>query len=45
MTLRFTITHRYCGFTKTIEGPNLWDAFKLNGLDYKIWEAVSVEKI
>ena len=43
--LEFTIVHRYCGYTKTIQGYNIWDALKSNGLDYKIWEVKGVTEI
>lgn len=42
--MRFTVEHKYCGMQKEIEGFNVWDALKSNGLDYSIWIVKSVEK-
>ncbi len=42
--MTFTLKHRYCGMTKKIEGYNVFDAFKKNGLDLGVWEVVEVEK-
>ena len=43
--MKFTVRHNYCGMTKTIEGFNVYDAFKKNGLDIKIWTVINVENI
>jgi hypothetical protein len=43
--MRFTVEHKYCGMQKEIEGFNVLDALKTNGLDYTIWIVKSVEKI
>ena len=42
--LTFTIEHKYCGMTTTIEGYNVWDAMKQNNKDINIWIVKSVEK-
>ena len=42
--MSFKIEHKYCGFTKTIEGNNVYDAFKKNGLDLNVWTVKNVEK-
>lgn len=42
--MTFTIKHKYCGMTKTVEGYNVFDAFKKNGLDLAVWEVLNVEK-
>lgn len=39
-----TVEHKYCGFTKKVEGENIYDAFKKNGLDLNIWKVIEVEK-
>lgn len=41
--LRFTIKHKYCGCTTTVEGYNVWDALKSNGKDINYWTVLSVE--
>lgn len=35
----FTVTleHRYCGYTKTLQGESLARVFKENNLDSQIW--------
>ena len=43
--LRFTVEHKYCKCTREIEGPNVFDAFKLNKMDWTIWTVVDVKKI
>ena len=40
--LEFVVVHKYCGFTKVIEGYNVWDAFKSNGLDLNVWEVKNI---
>jgi hypothetical protein len=42
---RFLVEHKYCGMQKEIEGFNVWDAFKTNGLDLTIWIVKSVVAI
>ena len=39
-----TVEHKYCGYTKTIEGNSIYDAMRKNGLDIKIWNVISIEK-
>lgn len=41
--LKFTIEHKYCGYTTTVEGCNVWDALKSNGKDINYWTVLSVE--
>lgn len=43
--MKFTVEHKFCGMTKTVEGFNVWDALKSNGLDPTIWIVKNVEKI
>lgn len=43
--MRFTVEHKYCGMQKEIEGFNVWDALKSNGLDPTIWIVKNVEEI
>ena len=43
--LRFTIEHKHCGYTTTIEGYNVLDALKSNGKDIAYWTVLSVEKV
>ena len=42
--MTFTIEHKYCGYTKEVQGYNVWDAFKSNGLDVNVWVVKKVEK-
>lgn len=35
--IQFTIKHKYCGAITTIEGNDIFDAFKRNNKDPKIW--------
>jgi hypothetical protein len=32
-----TLVHKYCGYTKTLQGKSLARVFKDNGLDSQIW--------
>lgn len=32
-----TLEHKYCGYTKTLQGESLARIFKDNGLDSQIW--------
>ena len=43
--LRFTVVHKYCGYTKTVEGYNVWDALKTNNLDHNVWKVEGVERV
>ena len=43
--LRFTVEHKHCGVRKVIEGYNVFDAFRRNGLDLNIWIVMDTEKI
>ena len=43
--MTFTIKHKYCGMTKIVEGYNVFDAFKKNGLDLEIWEITTQEQM
>ena len=40
--LEFKVVHKYCGYTKTVKGFNVWEAFKNNKLDLQVWEVVEV---
>lgn len=42
--MRFTVEHKYCKCTREIEGYNVWDAYKTNGLDLNVWIVINVEK-
>ena len=41
----FTVTliHKYCGYTKTLQGESLARVFKDNGLDSQIWTVKEVK--
>ena len=41
--MRYTITHKFCGMTTTIEGYTVWDAFRSYNKDPKVWEVISME--
>ena len=41
--MRFTVKHNYCGMIKIIKGANVYDAYKKNGLDIKIWTVINIE--
>ena len=43
--LRFTVEHKYCKCTRTIEGENVYNAFKNNQMDLTIWTVINVEEI
>jgi hypothetical protein len=43
--LRFTVEHKYCKAIRNIEGYNVWDALKNNGLDYKVWDVKEIERV
>lgn len=38
--MKFLVEHRYCGFTKVIEGETIYDAYKKNNLDLDLWICV-----
>lgn len=42
MERSFKVQHKYCGYTKIINGYNVWDALKSNGLDYTIWNVIAI---
>ena len=33
----FTLEHKYCGMTKTIEGYDIYSAARANNIDLKYW--------
>lgn len=33
----FVVVHKHCGYARSIEGFDIWDALKKNGLDGKVW--------
>ena len=39
------VEHKYCGFTKTIEGMSIVDAMKKNGLDINVWSVIEMNKL
>lgn len=41
--MKFEVEHKYCGYRKIIEGENIFDAFKRNGLDFVFWNIKSAE--
>ena len=41
----FTVEHKYCKCTRTIEGENVYRAFKENNMDMNIWVVIDVEEI
>ena len=43
--MQYTIEHKYCGMTKTIEGYTVWDAFRSFGLNPNLWNVISSEEI
>ncbi len=40
--LKFTVVHKYCGYTKTVEGHNVWEALRKNNLDPTVWIVQSI---
>ena len=42
---KFTVQHKYCSMIKQVEGVNVWDAFKSEGLDFNIWICKEVKPI
>ena len=34
----FTVEHKHCGYTQTIEGYDVWDALKRNNLNANVWK-------
>lgn len=43
--LEFTIQHKYCGYTTTVIGYNVYDALKQNNKDIRFWTVMGVDKI
>ena len=41
----FTVEHKYTKMTKTIQGENLADAFKKNGLLPNFWFAIEISEM
>ena len=41
----FTVVHKYCGYTKTVQGYNVWDAMRNNNLDHNVWIVESVSRV
>ena len=41
--MKFTVEHKYCKYTREVEGRNVCDAFKNNNLDLNIWIVMAVE--
>ena len=39
----YTIQHKYCKMTMTIEGYDVWHVMKSNNKDIKYWEVIKVE--
>jgi hypothetical protein len=40
-----TVEHKHCKCTRVITGANLYDAYKNNGLDMSIWNAIDIEEL
>ena len=43
--MRYTIQHKHCGMTKTIEGYTIWDAFRSFNINPSYWEVISSEEM
>ena len=43
--MRYTIQHKHCGMTTTIEGYTIWDAFRSFNKDPRYWTVVAAENI
>ena len=41
----FTVVHKHCGYTKTVQGYNVWDAMRSNNLDHNVWIVESVSRM
>ena len=41
--MKYTIQHKYCGITATIEGYTIWDAFRSFNKDPRYWNVVAAE--
>lgn len=41
--VRLIVEHKYCKMTKAIIGNNIFNAYKRNGLDIKIWKIIDIE--
>lgn len=42
--LQFIVEHKYCKMTKVIQGYNIYDALRLNGLNNNLWIIKGVYK-
>ena len=40
--LNFIVEHKYCKMIKVIQGYNVWNALKSNGLDINVWKIKEV---
>ena len=40
--MTFKIEHKYCGFTTTVSGYNVWDAMKKNNKDLHYWRVLGI---
>jgi hypothetical protein len=40
----FTVEHKHCKATTTIEGYTIYDAMRENGLDAKVWTVIATEE-
>jgi hypothetical protein len=43
--MRITVEHKYCKYIKIVEGNSLYDAFKKNDLDVRVWNVIDIEMI
>ena len=43
--MRYTVKHKYCKCIKVIEGNDIYDAFKKNELDKRVWNVIDIEII
>lgn len=39
----YTIQHNHCGMITKIQGENVYDAFKKNGKDLRVWAVIKYE--
>lgn len=42
--LKVTVEHKNCKMTRVVEGENVYDAFKKNGLDLNTWTVIDIEE-
>ena len=40
--MTFKIEHKYCGFTTTVSGCNVWDAMRKNNKDLHYWRVLEI---